>query len=120
MKILIVDDEAPLRELYALIIGREYNCTIIEAENGERGLQTFINEGADLIITDYSMPEMNGFEMIKAVRAISENVRIIMQSGIYRADAIALAGELNFEFYEKLEFSRNIIKIIKEQYHEKS
>ena len=70
-KILVVEDSRETRELihYYLTIS---GFTVITASNGREGVYLASIEHPDLIITDLSMPVMDGVEMIKQIRAGSE------------------------------------------------
>jgi len=70
-KILIVDDSKMLRDMlkYALVDGGYSDVT--EAVDGVDGLNKANGTHFDLIITDINMPNMNGFELIEHLRAIS-------------------------------------------------
>ena len=76
MKILIVDDSKMLRDMlvYSLNEGGYENIT--EAIDGIDGLEQAKNIQYDLLIVDYNMPNMNGIEMIKAIRKL-ENYKTI-------------------------------------------
>ena len=78
--ILIVDDSAVIRNCYKRLL-ETHNYTVIEAENGKAALRKLkrANGEIKLILTDYNMPIMNGFELISKVRAIysKEDVSII-------------------------------------------
>ncbi len=60
-RILIVEDHADLRELLKLQI-QTMGHKVIEAENGQKGLEKALAETPDLIIMDLGLPEMNGIE----------------------------------------------------------
>lgn len=79
--ILLVDDDYIIRTVIIEFLANKYN--ILEASHGKEGLDLFKenNSSIDLIITDFMMPIMNGIEMIKAIRALSQTVKIIMFSG---------------------------------------
>ena len=67
LRILVVDDERSMRGLLrALIEHIGHEC--IEAENGRVGLEHALKSHPDMIITDWTMPEMGGVEMIKRLR----------------------------------------------------
>jgi len=80
MKILIVDDSSMLRDMltYALNEGGYDNVT--EAVDGVDGLENAKKNQHDLLIVDYNMPNMNGIDMIKEVKKLSnyKNVPIFM------------------------------------------
>lgn len=68
MKILVVDDKQSLSELVSQFLGQTYDVTVME--NGMQAL-AWMQQGnlPDLIITDLEMPEMDGFELIKQIKA---------------------------------------------------
>ena|SRR5947209_7822908 len=69
-RILIVDDEPQItRVLRRSLTTHGYDVHV--AMDGESALQTFGDWSADLVITDLSMPNMNGLKLCKALRAIS-------------------------------------------------
>ena len=77
-KILVVDDEkeiADLLELYLISDGYQ----VCKAYDALQGLEIMKNETIDLVLLDIMMPAMNGIEMCRKIRAVS-NVPIIMVS----------------------------------------
>ena len=75
-KILIVEDEANIRELLRLYLERE-GYTVIEAENGVEGIKLWKSEKPDMLLLDVMMPVMDGWAVCKEIRAESD-VPIIM------------------------------------------
>src|ERR1035438_7578895 len=79
-KILLVDDNRD-----GLLVRRalleEAGCTVEMAINGEEGLKLFDAADFDVVVTDYSMPRMNGRELIQRIRQRNPNARIILLSG---------------------------------------
>ena len=75
-KILIVEDEANIRELLRLYLERE-GYTVIEAENGVEGIKMWKSEKPDMLLLDVMMPVMDGWSVCKEIRAESD-VPIIM------------------------------------------
>jgi two-component system cell cycle response regulator len=70
-KILSVDDSRTIR----LIVGkafRPYDCTVLEASNGEEGLAAAAREKPDLILLDVTMPVMDGVTMLTKLRETPE------------------------------------------------
>lgn len=67
-KILTVDDSKTMREMVAFTLkGAGYE--VMEAEDGKAALDVLNGVKVDAIITDLNMPNMNGFELIRALRA---------------------------------------------------
>jgi two-component system, OmpR family, alkaline phosphatase synthesis response regulator PhoP len=67
-KVLIVDDDKDLREMWFAIFSME-GFTVITAENGSEGYKAAQREQPDIIVTDLNMPEIDGTNMIKRLRA---------------------------------------------------
>jgi PAS domain S-box-containing protein len=87
--ILVVEDEAPVRELVCnLLAGRGYQ--ILQAESGAKALQVWREnkDRIDLLLTDLVMPnQMNGRELAEKLRAERPNLKVIFTSG-YSSDVV--------------------------------
>ena len=70
-KLLIVEDNQDSRELVIKIL-RNRNYQIIEAVDGEDGLEKAIAEQPDIILLDISLPKMGGYEVAKNLRLREE------------------------------------------------
>ena len=68
MKVLIVDDIASARKLLRIIL-EHYGCTVIEARDGEEGLDLATRHMPDIIISDGLMPRMDGFQFLRALKS---------------------------------------------------
>lgn len=75
-KILVVDDEAPIRELVRFYVEKE-GFSMLEAGDGEEALNVFENDYIDLAIVDVLMPKMDGWELVKNMKEIRD-VPVIM------------------------------------------
>src|SRR5918911_1154950 len=78
MKILVVDDDPRLRE--ALEVGFELqwqDAQVVTAADGEAGVRPVFAGEADVVLLDVTMPRMNGFEVLQAIRRVSD-VPVIM------------------------------------------
>ena len=76
-KILIVEDDEHIRELLRLYLERE-GYKIIEAENGQVGVDKWREQDPDMILLDVMMPVMDGWQVCKIVRKESQVPIIIM------------------------------------------
>ena len=79
-RIVLVDDESSIREIWGCILsnaGYSVACFADAASALEA-----IAEGCDCVITDYHMPEMNGVELIRAARRLSEAQFILMTGNL--------------------------------------
>jgi two-component system, OmpR family, response regulator len=66
--VLIIDDEALVRELYSVKLKRD-GFSVREADGGAAGLADAFAHKPDLIVLDLLMPDPNGFEVLKKLRA---------------------------------------------------
>ena len=66
--VLIVEDDFDAREVLAILLRFE-GFTVVTAENGLAGLHTVQTESVDLVITDVEMPDLDGIELIRKLRA---------------------------------------------------
>ena len=89
LKIITIDDEAPIRHLIRHSLRRE-NYDIIEAGNGREGLDVIRQEMPDLIVMDVMMPEMNGLETLQVIRtdASLAHIPVLLLTGFKDTDQI--------------------------------
>lgn len=92
--ILTVDDSASMRMLLKVSLSAQ-GFRIESAEDGEHGLARMQEVKPDLLITDINMPKMDGFELIEAVRKLSEfrGTPILVLSTEFSDDKKARARE---------------------------
>lgn len=76
MKFLIVDDSSTMRRIIKNSLKRIGFDDIIEASNGKEALEIFTD--ANVVLTDWNMPEMDGLEFVKRVRAQNKTIPILM------------------------------------------
>jgi CheY-like chemotaxis protein len=84
-RILIIDDEAMIRDLLKELLEREGYETIT-ASGGNDGIEIYREKPADLIITDLIMPGKEGIETIMELRRDFKDVKIMAMSGGGRID----------------------------------
>ncbi|MCM0647326.1 response regulator transcription factor [Clostridium swellfunianum] len=98
-KVMLVDDEILILDgLKELIDWETLGLEIVNTSlNGEEALKEFTEVNPDIVITDISMPKMNGLMLIKEIKAISDRTRFIILSGYdefnYAKEAIRLGIE---------------------------
>lgn len=77
MKIMVVDDSKVMRSIIVRAIkgaGLE-SSTFVEASNGVEALAALSAESPDIVFADWNMPEMNGIDLLKQVRAQGSTVK---------------------------------------------
>lgn len=90
--ILVIDDDAQVRTLIVHMLEREHH-RVVEAHNGSEGIRHFEKLGIDLVITDILMPEKDGIEVIREIRKLNPDVKMVAISG---------GGQLGADQYLKL------------------
>jgi len=79
-RILVIDDEAGIRESLRMILEYEgYTCLL--AATGEEGLAMARSEAPDLIFSDIKMPGLDGLEVLTRLKALDESLPVVMISG---------------------------------------
>ncbi|RLB11618.1 MAG: response regulator [Deltaproteobacteria bacterium] len=102
MKVLIVDDSRSTREIIKKIL-KAIGYEVLEAEDGEKALK-ILYEGynaPDLILLDWNMPGMNGYEFLKRVRKDPkwQDIKIIMVTTENQQDSIIKALKAGADEY---------------------
>lgn len=104
--ILIVEDEEKLRNLIISYLADRYN--IFEAQDGEEALQIFKEEHIDLVISDIMMPNMDGWELLRSIRATS-TVPYILLTALDDEVSQIKGYDLTVDDYITKPFSLNIL-----------
>ncbi len=78
-RVLVIEDNTDCRELFAMMV-RHLGCEVLQADDGELGVQKALSERPDLIFMDIGMPNMNGMEAIACLResAVTKNTPIVI------------------------------------------
>ena len=79
-KILVADDEEAVRDLLMDTLDM-FGYDVLLAEDGEGALRRFQQEKADLVLADINMPNMDGFELMRAIRDVDPGIPIVLITG---------------------------------------
>jgi DNA-binding response OmpR family regulator len=95
-KILVIDDDSMMRELYEAILTRHEHGVIL-AENGAKGLAS-LDQNPDLIVVDLQMGDLNGYEFMKQLRSLDAQgaTPVIASSGLATGEFALRAGADRF------------------------
>ena len=78
-KVLVIDDEPPIRKLLRMGLSA-HGYEILEAPNGRISLELLEQKKPDLVILDLGLPDMQGLELLRMIRARNEGVPIVILS----------------------------------------
>lgn len=116
-RVLLVDDEAYLREIYDIELTRE-GFEVILATNGEEGLASIRKEKPDAILLDLQMPGKNGFDVLEALKEDEQLKRIpvVILSNVDEEETFKKVGEFETHFYlvKALTTPTKVAKILRE------
>ena len=95
LKFLIVDDFSTMRRIVRNLLKEAGFANADEAEDGVAALQKLQNGGFDFVVTDINMPNMNGFDLLKSIRADAalKAMPVLMITAEARKEDIVLAAQ---------------------------
>ena len=108
LKILVVDDESRMRKLVKDFLNRA-GYQVLEAGDGEEAVDVFFStKGIDLLVLDVMMPRMDGWEVVREIRKVSE-VPIIMLTAKDQENDELQGFDLGVDEYLSKPFSPKIL-----------
>jgi CheY-like chemotaxis protein len=92
--ILVIDDDSDVRAFLADSL-QSLGYSVVEAEDGEGGLEVLREKSPDLVLLDYAMPGMNGAEVARIVRGRHPDLPIVFVTGYAESEQLeaALGGD---------------------------
>jgi DNA-binding response OmpR family regulator len=116
-KILIVEDESPLRNAVSDILTFE-GFQVFQAKNGQEGLEVALKEKPDLILLDLMMPVMDGLSMLEKLREdkpYGAQASVILLTNINDPDKVAQATSAgSYDFLVKSDWNiEDVVRKIK-------
>lgn len=107
--VLVVDDNADTRQVVRWMLER-WGCGVLEAADGRQAFDVTVESRPDLVLMDLSMPVVDGFDAIRAIRGREEFARlpIIAVTAFDRADARDGAAAAGCDYYlsKPIDFNR--------------
>ncbi len=108
-KVMVVDDEFTIRELVDLTLSPDYE--VIKAENGPEALEK-LSEKPDLVILDIMMPQMDGYEVCRRMRADpnTKKIPVIMLTAKHSMDDLKGAIRADVDEYITKPFEPELLR----------
>ncbi len=114
MKVLIVDDEMPVRQEMAAYPWESYGCYLVgDAKNGKEALQLCSELKPDIVISDISMPVMSGLELTKELQKLYSNIQVIILTEYEDFEYMKTALRLNvIDYIVKFEMNEEMVAAV--------
>lgn len=111
--VLIVDDEMALRSVLTYALS-EFGYRVLEASNGLQALDVLESNEVDLVISDITMPEMDGFELVENIHKLYPKMLIQLVSGYSDKvdEEVVLHKKLLYKPYNINEMLQRIRKLL--------
>lgn len=89
LKILLIEDDPFLLNMYATKFELE-NFEVVVADDGEKGIKLSSSENPDIILLDIMLPKKDGFEVLKAIKAVdvTKNIPVILLTNLSQKNEI--------------------------------
>lgn len=101
MKILVVDDEQPIRETLEMFL-REKGYDVVTSDEGGKALEIVQRERPDIVILDIRLPGMGGLEVLQRIREKTEGIPVIMITAYHDMETTIQAMKLGaYEYIHK-------------------
>ncbi|MDH3359369.1 MAG: response regulator, partial [Desulfobulbaceae bacterium] len=108
-KILVVDDEQNMRiALYEALSRNGYEVSV--AENGQMALEMVEKSPPDMLITDIKMPNLDGIELLRRIKAIRPSLPVVIVTGFATVDTAVEAMKQGAVDYIIKPFSVEVIE----------
>jgi two-component system chemotaxis response regulator CheY len=98
-KVLVVDDSLMTRMVIKKTLATFGVTDVVEAEDGQKGVESFRNNPVDIVFSDWNMPNMNGLQMLEQIRQINQTVPVVMITTEGSRDRVVEAIQLGVSDY---------------------
>jgi two-component system response regulator PilR (NtrC family) len=109
-RILVVDDERSMRELLAIVLGRE-GYEVLLADSGRAAIDALEREPIDLLISDIKMPDLTGVDVLRAAKRIDQDILGIMITAFASTETAVEAMRLGACDYLSKPFDIDLLKM---------
>ena len=110
-EILIVDDEQSYRQLLTLVF-QEEGHNLRTAMNGRQALELLAEVPAQVIVSDVKMPDMDGIELLRALRETQPDIGVILMTAFASVDTAREAFKLGADDFIQKPFDVEELKLI--------
>jgi len=112
---LIVDDSEYIRNLLGIILKKE-GLTVYSAENGTAGMERYREFKPDLVFADILMPGISGLDMLKEIKKINRNAKVIVLTSLSAQIHVTTALEAGADYYVLKPFTPEKIREVLQKF----
>ncbi len=98
LRLLIAEDNA-VNMMIAVRFLEKWKATVVQAANGKEAMTLFKQQPFDIVVADLEMPEMDGYQLLNAIRRIDNNIPVIAFTAAVYEDMIADLHQKGFTDY---------------------
>jgi DNA-binding NtrC family response regulator len=110
--VLVVDDDPGLREAFRLILDDDHE--VLEAPDGPRALDVLRSAHVDLVLLDLRLPGMDGIEVLEKIKALDENIEVILVTAVQTVRSAVAAMKLGaFDYVTKPFEEEEILPLVR-------
>ncbi|MEO7192265.1 MAG: response regulator [Vicinamibacterales bacterium] len=112
LRVLLVDDEAPMRVLMRRFLDLDFELDVIEADDGTTALEVLLNEPVDVVMLDLRMRVMGGIDALKAIRRTPRlaSLPVVFVTGVADEEAVSIAVSLGVQAIVVKPFTRESLR----------
>ncbi len=112
--VLIVDDEPDMLSMLRLVLEKKCDCTVLTAPSGTLALSQLQDNRPDVIVSDIKMPDLDGLELLKKIRAQDSTISVIIMTGYGTIDmAVQALKDGAYDFLQKPFDKDDIVRVVK-------
>ena len=108
-RILVIDDDSHFRVMLQVALERA-GYEVLTAENGKKGLESFRERAADLVVTDLVMPGMDGMTLVRKIKSVHSDMKIIIITAYGSAESMQEAEQLGVDCHLSKPFDLSYLK----------
>ncbi|MDP7359480.1 MAG: response regulator [Pseudomonadales bacterium] len=114
-RVLVVDDERAVGRITARMLNLDAEFDVVTEQDPTVALEKAQSESFDVVLSDILMPEMDGLELIRAIRAFNLDIPVILLTGTPSLESAQRAVELGaFRYLTKSVERRKLIETVKQ------
>jgi DNA-binding NarL/FixJ family response regulator len=93
LRVVVVDDAEEIRDAFSMVLARHPDFVVVAAaDDGQSGISAVSEHRPDVVILDFAMPDLDGLQVLTAIRHASPETTVILVSGypetVLAADAV--------------------------------